>query len=80
MRLRYAAPAIFTQQIAIEARLSEWENRLKIDYTIRDAETRKRLNRAWTVQVAVGVEDREMRFESPAVLRDKIAAWQQRQA
>ena len=78
MRLRYVAPAIFTQEIAIEARLTEWENRLKIDYTIRDSATRKRLNRAWTVQVAVGVEDREMRLESPAVLREKIVAWQQR--
>ncbi|MCA1771673.1 MAG: acyl-CoA thioesterase, partial [Halomonas sp.] len=54
LRLRYAGPALFAQRIAIEARLSEWEHRLKIDYTIRDAETRKRLTRAWSVQVAVG--------------------------
>lgn len=65
LRLRYAAPVLFAQRIAIEARLSEWENRLKIDYTIRDAHTRKRLTRAWSVQVAVGIEDREMRLESP---------------
>ncbi|MGO1534456.1 MULTISPECIES: acyl-CoA thioesterase [unclassified Halomonas] len=77
LRLRYAAPALFAQRIAIEARLSEWENRLKIDYTIRDAHTRKRLTRAWSVQVAVGIEDREMRLESPPVLRERLLAWQE---
>lgn len=77
LRLRYAAPVLFAQRIAIEARLSEWENRLKIDYTIRDAQTRKRLTRAWSVQVAVGIEDREMRLESPPVLRERLLAWQE---
>ncbi|CAM3599229.1 acyl-CoA thioesterase [Halomonas sp. FME1] len=76
LRLRYAAPVLFAQRIAIEARLSEWENRLKIDYTIRDAQTRKRLTRAWSVQVAVGTEDHEMRLESPPVLRERLLAWQ----
>ena len=75
--LRYAAPALFAQRIVIEALLSEWENRLKIDYTIRDAETRKRLTRAWSVQVAVGLEDREMRLESPPVLIERLLAWQE---
>ncbi|HCR96930.1 MAG: acyl-CoA thioesterase [Halomonas sp.] len=77
LRLRYAAPVLFAQRIAIEARLSEWENRLKIDYTIRDAHTRKRLTRAWSVQVAVGIEDREMRLESPPVLLERLLAWQE---
>ena len=77
LRLRYAAPALFAQRIVIEALLSEWENRLKIDYTIRDAETRKRLTRAWSVQVAVGLEDREMRLESPPVLIERLLAWQE---
>ncbi|SDU23943.1 acyl-CoA thioesterase [Halopseudomonas salegens] len=79
MRLRYAAPATFTQTIAIEARLTEWEHRLKIDYTIRDAQTRQRLNRAWTVQVAVGIEDQEMRLVSPPVLEQRLLAWQEQQ-
>ncbi|RCV91722.1 acyl-CoA thioesterase [Billgrantia montanilacus] len=77
LRLRYAAPAVFAQRIAIEARLSEWEHRLKIDYTIRDGETRRRLTRAWSVQVAVGLEDREMRLASPPVLVERICAWQE---
>lgn len=76
LRLRYAAPALFAQRIAIEARLSEWEHRLKIDYTIRDAETRRRLTRAWSVQVAVGLDDQEMRLASPAALTERLLAWQ----
>lgn len=76
LRLRYAGPMVFTQTIAIEARLVEWEHRLKIDYTIRDASTRKRLTRAWSVQVAVGVEDLEMRLASPPVLIERLLAWQ----
>jgi acyl-CoA thioester hydrolase len=80
LRLRYAAPATFSQRIAIEARLSEWEHRLKVDYTIRDAETRQRLTRARTVQVAVGLDDREMRLASPPALVDRLLAWQERHA
>ncbi|MDN3521803.1 acyl-CoA thioesterase [Halomonas ramblicola] len=80
LRLRYAAPATFAQRIAIEARLSEWEHRLKVDYTIRDAESRQRLTRGWTVQVAVGLDDREMRLASPPVLVDRLLAWQERHA
>lgn len=76
LRLRYAAPLAFTQKIIIEARLVEWEHRLKIDYTIRDAATRKRLTRAWSVQVAVGIEDMEMRLASPQILIDRLLAWQ----
>lgn len=80
LRIRYAAPALFAQRLRIEARLSEWEHRLKIDYTIRCADTRQRLTRAWTVQVAVGIEDREMRLTSPDVLIEHLLAWQEAQS
>lgn len=77
LRLRYANPATFAQRLAIEARLTEWEHRLKIDYTIRDADTRQRLTRAWSIQVAVGLDDREMRLASPPTLMQRLIAWQQ---
>ncbi|TLF51788.1 acyl-CoA thioesterase [Halomonas urmiana] len=80
LRLRYAAPALFAQRLRIEARLSEWEHRLKIDYTIRCADTDKRLTRAWTVQVAVGIEDHEMRLASPDALIERLLAWQETQS
>lgn len=77
LRLRYAGPARFAQRLAIEARLAEWEHRLKIDYTIRDAETRRRLTRAWSVQVAVGLDDREMCLASPPALVERLLTWQE---
>ena len=79
MRLRYAAPMRFTQRIAIEARLTEWEHRLKVDYCIRDAATRQRLTRAWSVQVAVDMSNHEMCLVSPQLLVDKLLAWQEQQ-
>lgn len=72
LHLRYAAPATFGQRIKVRAAIVEWENRLKIDYLISDAVSGKRLTRASTVQVAVGLEDREMRFASPPVLLEKL--------
>lgn len=79
MRLRYAQPMRFTQRIAIEARLTEWEHRLKVDYCIRDAASRQRLTRAWTVQVAVDVNSQEMCLASPQLLIDKLQVWQGQQ-
>lgn len=53
----------------------EWENRLKIDYLIFDAESGKRLTKGYTTQVAVNIEAREMCFQSPQVLFDRLNAW-----
>nr|WP_328797848.1 acyl-CoA thioesterase [Marinobacter mangrovi] len=72
MRIRYAQPLVFQQKVDVHAQVSEWENRLKIDYEIRDAETGRRLTRAHTVQVAVNIETREMQFVSPPVLFEKL--------
>lgn len=72
MQLRYIAPASFGQRLILRADIVEWENRLKIDYQITDAETRKRLNRASTTQVAVDISTGEMCFVSPPVLFEKL--------
>jgi len=80
LRLRYAGPARFGQRIAVTARLREWENRLKLDYVIRDVESGKRLTRGYSVQVAVGLEDGEMLLASPPALSERLAKWQAEQA
>ncbi|ALM51244.1 acyl-CoA thioesterase [Halomonas huangheensis] len=77
LRIRYAAPIRFAQRIRIEARISEWEHRLKVDYTIRCADSGKRLTRAWTIQVAVGLNDQEMCLASPPSLLERLIAWQE---
>lgn len=72
MNLRYAAPATFAQRLKLRAEITEYENRLRIDYLISDAQTGQRLNRAYTIQVAVDMASREMCFVSPPVLLEKL--------
>ncbi|WP_286785412.1 MULTISPECIES: acyl-CoA thioesterase [Pseudomonas] len=72
LQLRYVRPARFNQRISVRADLVEWENRLKINYLIRDVETGERLTRASSVQVAVEIASQEMQLASPAVLVDAV--------
>jgi acyl-CoA thioester hydrolase len=72
LHLRYAAPAKFGQRIKVSAVVVEWENRLKIDYLISDAESGLRLTRASTVHVAVDLASGEMCFASPPILLQKL--------
>jgi acyl-CoA thioester hydrolase len=72
MNLRYAAPAAFGQRLMLRAEITEYENRLRIDYLISDAETGRRLNRAFTTQVAVEIATGEMCFMSPPALLQKL--------
>jgi acyl-CoA thioester hydrolase len=72
MRIRYAQPLRFQQKIQVIADISEWENRLKIDYRIEDKATGQRLTKAYTIQVAVDVQNGEMLFASPNILLEKL--------
>lgn len=73
MNLRYAGPAAFGQRLLLRAEIVEWENRLRIDYVVKDAASGKRLNKASTTQVAVDLKSGEMCFVSPAILFEKLA-------
>jgi acyl-CoA thioester hydrolase len=72
VRIRYPQPLYFQQKVRVIAKLDEWENRLKVSYEIRDAETGKRLTRAYTVQVAMDMKNGEMMFASPDILFHKL--------
>ena len=50
----------------------EWENRLRIDYLIRDARPAASVNQATTIQVAVDLATREMCFVCPPVLWERL--------
>ena len=67
LQLRYIRGATFGQRLKVRASLVEWENRLKINYLISDAETGERLTRASSSQVAVEIASREMQMVSPPV-------------
>ncbi|HKI73300.1 MAG TPA: acyl-CoA thioesterase [Pseudomonadales bacterium] len=72
MRIRYPQPLYFRQRIRVRANLEEWELRLKIGYLIEDAETGRRMTRAYTVQVALDMKSGEMLLASPEVLYEKL--------
>ncbi|MGI4836207.1 MAG: acyl-CoA thioesterase [Janthinobacterium lividum] len=72
MQLRYVRGAVFGQRLNVRAELVEWENRLKINYLISDAQTAERMTRATTVQVAVAIDSREMQLASPQVFIDAV--------
>jgi acyl-CoA thioester hydrolase len=72
LQLRYIRGARFGQKIVVRADLVEWENRLKINYLITDAETGERLTRGSSVQVAVEIATREMLLASPRVFVDAV--------
>ncbi len=73
LQLRYVRGAVFGQKIIVRADLIEWENRLLINYLIRDAQSGERMTRGSSTQVAVEVASREMQFSSPAVFVDAVA-------
>ena len=72
MRIKYVRPAIFKQDIIVSAELLEFENRMVIDYRIRDSVTAETLTKARTKMVALEIESGEMQFESPAILLQKV--------
>lgn len=74
MRIKYVRPGVRAQQIKVAATLKEYENRMKIDYLITDAETGERMTRAQTIMVAVRMRDNEMQFASPAAFTDRVEA------
>lgn len=73
LRIKYIKPALFNHRIRIQARLTEWEIRLKIDYVITDLETGEILTRGHSVQVAVDMAAGEMCFATPAPFRERLA-------
>jgi acyl-CoA thioester hydrolase len=72
MRLKFVRPAGFGQKLRVRAEIVEWENRLRIDYLMRDALTGAKVNRASSIQVAVDMATREMCYVCPPVLWQRL--------
>jgi acyl-CoA thioester hydrolase len=72
LRIKYVRPVRYSQRIRVEARLVEYENRLKIAYVCRDDTSGEVVTKAHTIQLAVKIDTQELRLESPAVLLDKV--------
>ena len=72
MRLKYVRSASFGQRILVRAEITEWEQRLRIDYRLRDAASGEPLTKAHTIQVAVDMATREMQYVCPPVLLARL--------
>jgi len=73
-RVKYVKAIPFNHEIRVTATLVEWENRLRVNYVIVDAASGEQMTKAHTVQVAVGIDDDEMRLASPRVFTEKVEA------
>lgn len=72
MSLKYVRSLRYRQRVIVRAEITEWENRLRIDYVMRDGDTNEKLNKAHTIQVAVSKETGEMAFVCPPILWKKL--------
>lgn len=71
-RIKYVRPLRYGQRLRVRAEIVEWENRLRLEYLIRDADSGQKLTTAFTVQVAVDAASLEMQYVSPSVLWEKL--------
>lgn len=75
MRMRYARPMRLAVPVTITAGIIEWENILRIVYAIRERDSKERVMRASTSQVALTIGTSEMHWVAPPVLREKLAPY-----
>jgi acyl-CoA thioester hydrolase len=75
LQIKYVRSLFLNQKAYIEAELVEYENRIVIKYTIFDEQTGEVLTKAKSVQVAVRESTREMEFETPQVMVDRITKY-----
>ena len=73
MRLKYLQALHFEQDIIIEAKLTEWEVRIKIEYLIRDKMTKQKLTKGYTVQAAVDAKTKLMKLSCPQEFISKVS-------
>jgi acyl-CoA thioester hydrolase len=66
--VKYLRPLRYGQTVRVEARLEDYDCRLKISYAIRDPEGGERLTCATTTQFPVDAATGEARYETPAGL------------
>lgn len=72
LRLKYVKSAVLGQRLVVRAEITEWENRLKVDYRITDAASGEKLTVGHTIQVAVAMNTNELQYVCPPVLWEKL--------
>jgi acyl-CoA thioester hydrolase len=74
IRAKYLAPLRFKDTAKIRAALAEYENCLRIEYQIFNAETGAIVCKGYTVQMALDVAKNESCFTCPQIFIDKVEA------
>ena len=74
LKMKYVKTTTFGQRLVVRAALQEYENRLKIAYSIADRASGEIVTKASTTQVAVDQARGDMCFVSPDVFLDKVRA------
>jgi acyl-CoA thioester hydrolase len=74
LHIRYVQPARLGQRLRVTASLVEWENRVRMEFLIRDAATGEKITKADSVQVAVDMRTGELQFETPEIFLSKVRA------
>ena len=70
-RVKYRHPLRCEETSRVSARITEFENRLRIDYEVRNA-AGQITTKAHTLQVAVEQESQAMCFVSPDILLERL--------
>ncbi|MBQ4890098.1 acyl-CoA thioesterase [Shewanella sp. MMG014] len=71
-QLKYVKSSTFDQKLIVHAAIVEWENRLRINYQIKDADTQQRITKGYTIQAAVEINTEELCFVTPDIFRARI--------
>ncbi len=71
--LKYIKPLNYGQRIKIQAEIIEFEERLKINYTICDKSSGEIMTKGHTVQFAVAADTGEAQYAAPQILLEKLS-------
>lgn len=72
MFIKYISSSFFEQEIQVNAELIEYENCIKIFYTIIDLKTGKKMATAKTTQISIDLKTKETQFISPECFTQKV--------
>ncbi|MBR0317931.1 MAG: acyl-CoA thioesterase [Spirochaetia bacterium] len=74
LKLKYIKPLMFKQTAIIKAVLSEYENRIKIEYLIYDKESGELVTKGESIQMALNMKTLTTSFQCPECFIKKVEA------
>ena len=70
--LKYIKPALYGSKLKVLAEIDIYEYKLKINYTIRNAENGEKICKGYTVQVPVSPITNQIIFQTPTILLESL--------